>query len=78
VYIDRLKATTYRTTEKNDGAASDTTDVPAFSEITLASFGRDSSTTTYTITMNFDPIIFSEASDVTFTIGKAKTTETGN
>jgi Tfp pilus assembly protein PilN len=77
-YIDRLKATTYRTTDKNDGDASDTTDVPAFTEVTLSSFGRDANTTTYTITMNFDQAIFSEASDVAFTIGKSQTTEAGN
>lgn len=78
VYIDRLKATTYRTTEKNNGSTSDVSDVPAFSNVTLSAFGRDSTTTTYTITMSFDPAIFSEASDVTFTIGQAKAAEAGN
>ena len=80
LYIDRLKATTYRTTDASNGGTSDNADVPAFSQVTLSSFGRDNTTATYTVTMNFDPIIFSEASDVTFSIGsnKTQTTETGN
>jgi Tfp pilus assembly protein PilN len=80
VYIDRLKATTYRTTDTANNSPSDSSDTQAFSDVTLSAFGRDNTSTTYTITMNFDPVIFSEASDVTFTIGQSKTntTEAGN
>ncbi len=62
-YVDRLKATTYHT-DTVPGS-----EVPAFSAVTLASFGRDDKSASYTITMNFDPVIFAEASNVTFTIG---------
>jgi Tfp pilus assembly protein PilN len=62
VFIDRLKATTYHTDSANK------TEKKAFSEVTLASFGRDSKSATYTITLKFDPVIFSEADNVTFTI----------
>ena len=71
LYIDRLKATTYHVDSNNK------TEKKAFSEVTLASFGRDSKSATYTITLNFDPTIFSEADGVTFTIASTvpKTTE---
>jgi hypothetical protein len=69
LYIDRLKQTTYHTD------AAPNTEVPAFSAVTLASFGRDAKSASYTITLNFDPIIFSESSNVTFTIGKTASTQ---
>ena len=62
LYIDRLKATTYHT----DSA--DKTETKALSDVTMSSFGRDSKSATYTITMKFDAPIFSEADNVTFTI----------
>lgn len=69
VYIARLKATQFRV----DGNA--TTDKKAFTDVTLASFGRDAKSASYTITMNFDAQIFSEANDVQLVItsdGKAE------
>jgi Tfp pilus assembly protein PilN len=71
VFIDRLKATTYHTESANK------TEKKAFSEVTLSSFGRDSKTATYTITLKYDPLIFAETDNVTFTITPttAKSTE---
>ena len=63
-YIDALKGTTFRTTED-----ASVVDKPAFSNVVLSSFGRDSKTASYTITLSFDPLVFSEASDVVFSIG---------
>ncbi|MET0779610.1 MAG: hypothetical protein ABWY71_02125 [Candidatus Saccharimonadales bacterium] len=73
VFIDRLKATTYHTESANK------TEKKAFSEVTLSSFGRDSKSATYTVTLRYDPVIFAEADDVTFTIAASavKTTEGG-
>ena len=61
-YVDNLKATKYSTDSAPNSSK------PAFSQVTLTSFGRDSNSATYTITFSFDPAIFSEASNVTFTI----------
>jgi Tfp pilus assembly protein PilN len=72
VYIDRLKATTYHTDSNNK------TEKKAFSEVTLASFGRDSKSATYTITFKFEPAIFSEADNVTFTIAPTAKAAEGN
>jgi Tfp pilus assembly protein PilN len=62
VYIDRLKATTYHI------ESAPQTEKKAFSEVTLSSFGRDSKSATYTISFKFDPVIFSEADEVEFTV----------
>ncbi|HSX16641.1 MAG TPA: hypothetical protein VLH86_00910 [Patescibacteria group bacterium] len=70
LYIDRLKATTYHTDSANK------TEKKALSEVTLSAFGRDSKSATYTITLKFDPVIFSEADNVTFTIAPVEKTTT--
>lgn len=67
-YTDTLKATTY-TTKDNKTA------VRAFSNVVLSSFGRDSESATYTITANFDPVIFSGASDVTLEVPAGATVD---
>jgi len=56
-FVDTLKATQYNTDEQ--GAQSQ----PAFSNVVLSAFGRDSRGATYTITLNFDPNIFSNQYD---------------
>lgn len=72
VFTDRLKAATYHTESDKK------TEKKAFTEVTLSSFGRDVKSASYTITFRFDPAIFSEADDVTFTIAaQPKTTEAG-
>jgi hypothetical protein len=56
-YTDILKFTNY-TTPKND------TEKKAFSEVVLSAFSRDSQSTTYTITLKFDPTIFKGSEEV--------------
>jgi hypothetical protein len=51
LYTDTLKATYYTTDES-------TTQTSAFSNVVLANFGRDDKGATFTITLNFDPVIF--------------------
>lgn len=67
-FVDTLKFTTYHT--KN--AASD--EKKAFSSVVLSSFGRDSKGASYTITFTFDPVIFSQAEEVTLTVPNKITT----
>jgi len=67
-FTDTLKFATYHT-------AKDTKEEkPAFSDVVLSNFGRDSKAATYTITAQFDPVIFSELEDVTLTVPKKITT----
>ena len=67
-FTDTLKFTTYHT----EGEPK--TEQPAFSNVVLTSFGRDSKGASYTITFSFDPIIFSEAEEVTLTVPNKITT----
>lgn len=67
-YVDTLKFTTYTTD-------STTTAVPAFTNVVLASFTRDTKNATYTITLNFDPLIFSgNSTNVKLNVPKIITT----
>lgn len=61
VYTDTLKETTYKLKDSEEEA-------PAFSDVVLSSFGRDSKGATYTITATFKPDIFVSSSDVTLTV----------
>lgn len=67
-FVDTLKFTTYHTAGQPDN------EKPAFSNVVLSSFGRDSKGATYTITFKFDPPIFSELEDVTLTVPQKVTT----
>lgn len=67
-FADTLKFTTYHT----EDAPKD--EKRAFSDVVLASFGRDSVGASYTITFSFDPEIFSEQQEVTLTVPKIITT----
>lgn len=67
VFADTLKFTTYNT-------ADDKQEKTAFSEVVLTNFGRDSKIATYTITVKFDPAIFSELEEVTLTVPNIVTT----
>lgn len=66
-YTDTLKFTKYVTGESN-------TEKSAFSDVVLASFTRDPKTTTYEVTLKYDPIIFSNAKQVTLKVPKIITT----
>jgi Tfp pilus assembly protein PilN len=69
-YTDTLKATQYKT----DEAGSVKTN--AFSSVVLASFGRDAQSATYTITLNFDHVIFDNANNVTLTVPSGTSSNT--
>ncbi len=61
-YTDTLKATQYAVTGSNEGKRS------AFSKVVLGSFGRNDSGATFTITCNFDPIIFNTDDNIALTV----------
>lgn len=67
-YTDTLKFATYHT--ENDQK----TEVQAFTNVVLTSFGRDSKGASYTITLAFDPVIFDNTQEVTLTIPNKITT----
>lgn len=61
IYTDILKFTNY-TSNKSD------TEKKAFSDVVLSAFSRDSTSTTYTITLKFDPVIFAGADEVKLSV----------
>jgi Tfp pilus assembly protein PilN len=61
VYVDTLKQTTF-TTDKSDA------EDKAFSNVVLASFGRDDKGATFSLTLSYKPEIFSSAGEVTLTV----------
>jgi len=60
-YTDILKFTKFST-------KSDDTEKSAFSEVVLSSFSRDAASTTYNITLKFDPAIFVGSEEVTLKV----------
>jgi Tfp pilus assembly protein PilN len=60
-YTDTLKFTTYATKD-ND------TQKKAFSDVVLSAFSRDADSTTYTISLKFDPVIFAGANEVELSV----------
>jgi len=69
-FADALKFATYHTAEAPK------TEKAAFSQVVLSTFGRDNKGATYTITLNYQPDLFSEASDVTLTVPNITTRST--
>lgn len=66
-YTDTLKFTMYNI-EGDDQQKN------AFSEVVLSTFGRNNEGATYTISLTFDPTIFSELEDITLTVPNIITT----
>lgn len=60
-YTDTLKATSYKVSGSSSAPK-------AFSNVVLSNFGRDSKGATFTITLSFDPAIFSSQNNVTLTV----------
>jgi Tfp pilus assembly protein PilN len=60
-YTDILKFTRYTTKQDN-------TEKHAFTDVVLSAFTRDSDATTYTITLKFDPVIFTGNQEVKLTV----------
>lgn len=67
-FVDTLKFATYH------GELSPKDEKPAFSNVVLSAFGRDTKGATYTINLKFDPVIFSEKDEITLTVPKKVTT----
>lgn len=65
-YADTLKYTTYRPAEKE--ADDESPDPAVFVDVVLSSFGREKEFAKYTLTMSFDPIVFSGTTDTTVTV----------
>lgn len=63
-YADSLKKATY------DDGATGAKNVPAFSGVTLSSFGRTSAGASYTFDMSFDPILFQPDEKITLNVPK--------
>jgi Tfp pilus assembly protein PilN len=61
-FVDNLKFTTY--TLQGQASAQ-----KAFSTVVLSSFSRSATSATYTVTFNFDPVIFNNANAVTLNVG---------
>lgn len=70
-YVDTLKFTNYKVVS---GKAKSNTEKQAFSGVVLTAFGRTNQDTTYTIDAKFDPVIFSELSEVELTVPQITTT----
>lgn len=63
-FVDSIKYTTYRTDHQSGTAKN------AFSDVVLSSFDRNDKNASFTIDLSFDPLIFSNANDVTLTVNK--------
>ncbi len=61
VYADALKSATYMV----DGSEKNT---KVFNQVVLSQFGRDDKGATFTITMNFDPVIFDATKDAKLSV----------
>lgn len=66
-YTDTLKFTKYVTGESTD-------EKNAFSDVVLKSFTRDAKNTTYSISLKYDPLIFSGSKQITLKVPKIITT----
>lgn len=66
-FVDTLKFTTYSIKDNVDKK-------PAFSGVVLSSFARNDKDASYSITANFDPVIFEGSKEVALTVPKIITT----
>jgi Tfp pilus assembly protein PilN len=65
-YIDTLKFTKYQEVDSAGKAQGDA--VSAFSDVVLSQFARNDSGATYTITLSYDPVIFSGTTSVKLSV----------
>lgn len=66
-FVDTLKFTNYTAGDSNEQK-------PAFTDVVLASFGKDTKGASYEISLKFDPAIFSSKSEVTLVVPNIITT----
>jgi Tfp pilus assembly protein PilN len=67
-FVDALKYTKYSTSANPDTTSG------AFSAVVLSNFGRDAQGANFEVTLSFDPLIFSNANDVTLTVDSSAAT----
>jgi Tfp pilus assembly protein PilN len=67
-YTDTMKFTTYSTKDKS------VVKQPAFKNVVLSSFARNSDAATFTVTASFDPIIFSNTEEPALTVPNIQST----
>jgi hypothetical protein len=63
-FVDTLKFTNYQLAGSEDKT-------PAFNSVVLTSFGKDEKGASFTVTLNFDPVLFASSSDGIQLIPKA-------
>lgn len=81
-FVDTLKFTTFTSTPADDQAQTTPTNTPAFSEVVLSGFaivaagaGQDpNKQATYSVTLKYDPLIFSDANTVKLVVASRVTT----
>jgi hypothetical protein len=66
-FVDTLKFTNYQLAGSEDKT-------PAFNSVVLTSFGKDEKGASFTVTLNFDPVLFASSSDGIQLIPKAGVT----
>lgn len=66
-YVDTLKFTTFRSAE-------DEMVLPAFKEVVLSQFGKDTVSASFTLTFSFEPTLFDETKTVTISVPSTVTT----
>lgn len=66
-FVDTLKFTNFTTSDNNEPK-------PAFSDVVLSNFGRDSEGANYTIDLSFDPEIFNQQVNVKLSVPNIITT----
>jgi Tfp pilus assembly protein PilN len=66
-YVDTLKFTTFTVKDSDEKKN-------AFTNVILSSFNRDSKAAVYTVTFNFEPMIFDSSKEVTLNVPKTITT----
>lgn len=66
-FVDTIKFTNYKLKDAEETK-------PAFSEVVLTSFNRDSKGATYTVNIKYDPIIFDGTNDVSLVVPTKVTT----
>jgi len=66
-YVDTFKFTTYKSDVVTD-------ELPAFKSVVLSSFSKDEKGASYTITADFDPLLFDGTKKITLIIPKKYTT----
>lgn len=72
-FVDTIKFTTFQSVSEGDGAESPES-ILVFSDVVLETFGRDKQGASYTVTFQYDPVIFASSQLVEGLVVPAKVT----